>query len=313
MRYFEALMSTKFKPAERFGIGMAMLALGGTTSLGAGFVSQLLGWDVTDAAAEKMGMDPGGAAYTSFKYSAFDGILSWATEGKYQTAFGTRMAPITAFTDLYRKLTEEGMITTLGGPSGEIFGNTSSAILGAVTNAMDGNYQMTMMEMERFLRTPTGIDNAAKAIGMWNSGSYVSKTGNVMPYDYSRLEAIGQALGMTNLRDAEYYYRRSQVWRKNKDMKKETKFLQRTAHDIWEAQRDGNYDKARELANNMSDRINGGGWSPSQKNTLRKVLTTGQTGQEMMITLIDNLTRVGGSDNDYARAVSAKLYRNTGE
>jgi hypothetical protein len=96
-------------------------------------------------------------------------------------------------------------------------------------------------------------------------------------------------------------------------MKKETKFLQRTVHDLLEAQRNGDYGKARKLADNMSDRINGGGWSPSQKNTLRKVLTSGKTGEQMMVALIDNLIRADGSNGDYARAVAAKLYRNTGE
>ena len=118
---------------------------------------------------------------------------------------------------------------------------------------------------------------------------------------------------MTNLRDAEYYYRRSQVWRAEKDLQKESKFLKRVVHDIFEAQRNGDYGKAEGLANNLSDRINGGGWSPSQKNTLRKVLSSGETGREVMVTLIDNLMRADGSSGDYAREVAAKLYRNTGE
>lgn len=313
MRFYEALLSKKFDAGERIRIGIAMLMMGGTTSLAGGFVSQLLGWDVTDAVAKKMGMEPGGTAYVAFKYGLFDAIISWATDGKYQTAFGTRMAPITAFTDMYRKLTEEGTITTLGGPSGEIFGNTFTSTIGAISNGLNGNYQMSMMEIERFLRTPTGIDNAAKALGMWNSGAYVSKTGTVMPYDYSRLEALGQGFGMTNLRDAEYYYRRSQVWRAEKDLQKETKLLKRVVHDMYEAQRNGDFGKAQELANNLSDRIHGGGWSPSQKNTLRKALEGGETGREVMVTLIDNLMRADGSSGDYAGEVIAKLYRNTGE
>jgi len=107
-----------FTKGERARMTLMMGAMGGATGVFLG--------GAADEVSEKYDLDPSGPAAVGLRYGLVDAVLTYGLQGltgeELRTAFGTRIAPLTAFTDLHRKVTEESAVTALGGPSGEIVG-----------------------------------------------------------------------------------------------------------------------------------------------------------------------------------------------
>ena len=207
MRYMGAVVLGRgFTKMERVRLGLSMAMMGGVAGLGFSSAADFLG--------EKFGLDPEGNAFVGLKYGLPDAIMSWSLQemtgnDDLRTAFGTRIAPLTAFTDLYRKITEESAYSAIAGPSGEIVGGGASALVHAVGAIFNGNWQMAQADIERVIRTPSAIDNYWKAASMANYGLYQSKTGTTMPMQFDIEESAMQATGVTNYRIAEFYNRRT--------------------------------------------------------------------------------------------------------
>ena len=220
LRSMEAItVGRGFTAGERTRLAAMMAIQSGTAgTLG------VLGFDAAaDQIGEMFGVEPDSPAYAGLKYGIWDAIGSYGmsaiTGENIRTAFGTRVAPLTAFTDLYRKATEESLLVAVGGPSGEIAGGTVSALLSVGGGILSGNFRSAAVDIERVLRTPSGIDNIVKAAGMMNHGVYRSKTGTTMPSEFSNIEAVLQGAGVTNFKVAEFYDRRTTAFRESKGLK----------------------------------------------------------------------------------------------
>jgi len=294
MRTLEAVvLGRQFTKMERARLAIWMAMQGGLAGVFAGAAADYFG--------EKFNVDPEGSAYAGLKYGVIDGILSWGLSGlsgeEVRTAFGTRLAPLTAFSDLYRKLVDESALTALGGPSGEIVGGGLGALWSAVGQVIDGNVQSAAADFERVLRTPSGVDNIVKAMGMANDGVYRSKTGTALPMEFSTLDAAMQAVGITNFDVAEFYNRRTTAFRDSRDLRSVRKELTKDfnrALSMWDSDKEA----AAQLMREINARIESSGFSPVDQVSLRRSLKA-EAQQDIMEMSLKQLQK----DNPYGAKV----------
>lgn len=285
MRSMEAVVLGRgFTAAERTRLGFFMLASGGM----AGTVVGDRFFNVSDTLGEMFGLDPEGIGYTTLKYGMFDGIVSTMMSGisgqDVRTAFGTRIAPLTAFSDMYDKITEGSFAEALGGPSGEMAYSTANAVLGIAGNIYNGRPQHSLDDIYRVLRQPSGVDNIVKAMGIANSGMYRSKTGTTIPIEMGGMDALMQAAGITNFKVAEFYNRRTRAFRESKHLRAATKEVQ---NDFRLALAKMNDDPQAGLAlmREISAKIDLSGFAPSDKMKLRSALRADTTNDVMVLSL----------------------------
>lgn len=261
------VMGRGFTPGERWRMAFMMASMGGATGVFAG--------GFLDEIGEKYDMDPTDPRFTAMRYGWIDGILSWglseASGEDLRTAFGTRIAPLTAFTDLSRKVIDESTLTALGGPSGEIVGGGAIALWNSFGNLISGNSESSWEDIQRVLRTPSGVDNIWKATVIANEGVYRSKSGTEMPLEFSNWEAAMQSIGITNARNADFYAERTRGYRDSKDMREFRKEIQ---NDMQSALRMVEEDPVRGRAyiDEITARINGSGFSDIDKMSLKRSL-----------------------------------------
>lgn len=275
MRTMEAVvLGGGLSVPERIRMASMMTMMSGVGGLGLGAAA--------DQISEMFGVEPDSPAFVGLKYGMIDGMLSWglseATGEDIRTAFGTRIAPLTAFTDLYRKVTEESAVAALAGPSGEIAGGAASAVFNAFMGSIDlivngGGYgpETFAKDMTRVLRTPSGIDNVWKAAEIMRTGVYRSKSGTTLPMEFSDVEGIMQGLGVTNFKVAEYYDRKGRLYRNDKEFKSFRKQLDndfRLALARWKTDPEG----AKDFMDEIGARIEFSGFSPVLKAQLRRNL-----------------------------------------
>ncbi len=306
MRTAEALFigGGGLKPAERVRLGIMMTMMGGTAGFG---TNQL-----ADYAGEAFGVEPDSVAYTTMKYGIMDGIGSWALSGlsgeEVRTAFGTRIAPLTAFTDLYRKVTEESTVSALAGPSGEIAGGLGSAALNALMGGVDlivngdgYGVETFKKDMARVLRTPSGIDNWFKAREIYMTGVYRSKTGTTLPMEFTDVEAVMQAIGVTNFKVAEYYERKGDIWRKEGEARDFTRQLQNDFR-LALARYERDPESGKKFMEEIAARIEFSGFSPLVKSQMRRNLARSEGNG-----VVDMALKLISEGNDYGASVIESL------
>lgn len=245
-----------------------------------GLSSGLYGMGLANAAddtADTLGIDPNSNAYVALKYGVIDGLLSWglseATDQDVRTAFGTRIAPLAQFTDLYRKVTEENAIAVLGGPSADITSGMLGSLFKSVGNLYNGQPISAGLDLATATRALAGVDNITKAIAIYNYGTYSSRSGNAMPFkDMGSTEAFLQAIGITNFKAADFYQRRTQAFRDARQVKSFTKELvtdYRQALDMFDK---GEEQKGLDLMREVEARVLLSGFSPFDQIQIRKQL-----------------------------------------
>ncbi len=253
---------------ERIRLGLILTAQGGTAGV---FADGAADW-----ISEKYDMDPNGAGVAAIKYGFYDGIFSaffsGVSDSDVQTAMGTRLAPLGTFMEIYRKVSEENTLTALGGPSVEIVGAGVVAAYEAIGNIFNGHTASAWEDIERVLRTPTGIDNIVKARGIINHNVYRSKSGTSIPLPFTDIDALLQAFGITNYAVADYYNSKSEVWRETKDVKDFTKDLQKSFQRAIDLMREGKEAEGIQLFKEVHARIEISGFSPFDQHNIRKQL-----------------------------------------
>ena len=305
MRTMEALaFGGGLSKGERVRLGIMMTMMGGTAGFGANRLA--------DYAGEAFGVEPDSVAYTTIKYGVTDAIGSWALSGisgeEVRTAFGTRIAPLTAFTDLYRKVTEESTVSALAGPSGEIAGGLANAGLNALMGGVDlivngdGYGRETFMkDFHRVMRTPSGIDNLYKAREIMMTGVYRSKTGTTLPMEFTDVEAVMQAIGVTNFKVAEYYERKGDIWRKEGEARDFTKQLQNDFR-LALARYERDPVAGRKFMDEIGARIEFSGFSPLVKSQMRRNLARSEGNG-----VVDMALKLISEGNDYGASVIESL------
>ena len=133
--------------------------------------------------------------------------------------FGNRLAPIGAFLDVYKNITEENFLAVVGGPSGEITDGAVSQLWKVLKNVANGRGELTYEEALRFLRQPSGVDNWFKMAAILKYGVYQSKTGSIAGPKMGITDAIATAFGFTPLAVVEMYDLSRQQYLDDKNFK----------------------------------------------------------------------------------------------
>lgn len=268
MRAMEAVtVGRNFTAAERARLATVLVPMFGMTGFGL--------TNSADYVAEKMGIEPDSSLYIAIKYGAIDAVLA-ALPGDTEIGVGTRLAPIGAFFDVYKNITEGKFLEVIGGPSGSIAGGLYNSVGSALTTLFTGQTASLTEDVIALLRVPSGIDNVAKAMGIFNNGVYRSKTGIALPYEMSVGDGIVALTGFTPLEVVENYSRKDDMFTSNKKFTDFRKEVNRDAQYIFQLMKGDEKDieKAIRLMEELHVRITFSGFSQSQMESLRRSART---------------------------------------
>jgi hypothetical protein len=237
----------------------------------------LTGFGLANAAdyiAEKVGIAPDSNLYIGLKYGMLDALV--AELSPVEISLGQRLAPVGAITDTYKKIFEDKTITALGGPSGEITGGVLAAASDAIWSLIHGQTATLTEDALKVLRQPSGLDNVAKAIGIWNNGVYRSKNGVALDSEMSVGDGIVALTGFTPLEVTENYSRLGQIYTSGKQFSDFRKEVNRDAELIFDLMKGDteDVDKALQLMKELHERISFSGFPSSQMASLRRAART---------------------------------------
>lgn len=251
--------------AERRRLATVLIPFYGLSGFGAGVTADYL--------AEKFDLEPGGSAYTALKSGVMDGLFA---EANIPVKLGERLAPVGAFLDVYKNLTEGQFLTVVGGPSGEITQGLFNATANALTSLFTGQTYTLTEDAIQVLRTPSGIDNVFKAVGIFNNGIYRSKKGIAVPFEMTTSEGIAALMGFTPDRVVEFYNRKTDLFNDTKALADFRKDVNRDAEFIFSLLKGDAKDieRAIGLARELEIRISFSGFSQTQMASLRKSAQT---------------------------------------
>lgn len=269
MRAMEAvLVGRDFTIAERGRLFTMMVPFFGMTGFGVA--------SGADYVAEKLGIAPDSNWYTFVKYGAIDALAD-AMPGSTEIGVGSRLAPVGAIMDTYKNISEGKFLEVAFGPSGQIGGGLYDAVVNAATSLFYGQSATLTEDTIKILRTPSGVDNVAKAIGIFNNGIYRSKTGTALPYEMSVGDGITALTGFTPLEVVEHYSRTTDLFASDKKFGDFRKEVNKDAEFIFSLLENGNVEdtqKAIQLFEELHERISFSGFSQSQMNSLRRSART---------------------------------------
>lgn len=300
LRASEAVfVGRNFTKAERARLAAVLLPFYGLA--GFGLASS------ADYVAEKLGIEPGGALYMGLKNGVLDGLFSALG---VDLSVGQRLAPAGAFFDVYKNITEGKFLEVVGGPSGQIGQGLYESVLSAVTALRTGQTASLTEDVIQILRTPSGIDNVAKAIGIFNNGIYRSKTGVALPFEMSVSEGVTALLGFAPQRVTEFYNRKSDMFADTKKLGTFRKEVNRDAERIFQLlEGDANdIDQAIRLFEELNVRITFSGFSLTDQLSLRKSATSKLESE--WLKLQDHLIR---QDNMYGYQAMQSIFQGSNE
>lgn len=266
MRAMEAVfVGRNFTAAERGRLFVMLAPFYGLTGFGLA--------NAADYIAEKAGFEPGGGLYIALKYGMLDALV--AELSPVEIGLGERLAPFGAITDTYDKITEGRFLEVLGGPSGEITVGLWDSFSSAFNALANGQTATLTEDVIKLLRTPSGLDNVAKAYGIFNNGIYRSKTGISLPYEMSIGDGLVALGGFTPLEVVENYNRLDQVFTSSKKFTDFRKEVNRDADYVFQLMTGdvNDINKAIELTKELDARISFSGFSLSQQADLRASTT----------------------------------------
>ena len=259
----QIFVGRNFTKAERARLFTVLMPMYGLTGFGLE--------NAADYVGEKLGIAPDGNLYIGLKYGMIDGLVA-ELGGDVEVGFGQRLAPVGAITDTYKKIFQEDVATAALGPSGEIAGGVFSAAWGAITALVHGQTATVTEDVIKLLRQPSGIDNVAKAMGIYKNGIYRSKNGIELESQMTTGDAIMALGGFTPLEVVENYSRLNKEFTSKKKFGKFRKEVNRDSERIFGLMT-GNrsdIDKAIQLMTELHERIALSGFSSSDMATLRK-------------------------------------------
>ena len=262
-RVFESVfVGRNFSKAERARLFAVTMPMFGLTGFGMGSFAEEIG--------EKFGIPADSPMFIGLKHGLIDGLAAWAG---VDISLAPRFAAAGALTETWRKITEESTISALFGPSGEISGSILSSLFKTFDNLVNGRDVMLTETAISLLRQPSGLDNIAKAIGIFNNGIYRSKTGTVVEgVEMSVADGITALLGFTPLQVSEFYDAKTAMYNSNKklaDFRKEVNRYGDTALRLMQGD-DADKERAIALMDEINTRISLSGFSQRDQASLRK-------------------------------------------
>lgn len=303
MRAMEAvLVGRDFTAAERTRLFTMMVPFFGMTGFGVTSAADYVG--------EKLGIAPDSNWYTFIKYGAIDSLLA-ALPGDTEIGVGGRLAPVGAIMDTYKNISEGKFLEVAFGPSGQIGGGLYTAVTNAAASLFYGQSATLTEDAIKILRTPSGVDNVAKAIGIFNNGIYRSKTGTALPYEMSVGDGITALTGFTPLEVVEHYSRTTDLFASDKKFGDFRKEVNKDAEYIFSLLENGKADDTQtaiQLMEELHERISFSGFSISQMNSLRRSARTKLESSWSKIQ--DNLIK---NDNLYGLEASKAILQGNNE
>ena len=257
-----------FTKAERARMAAIQIPMYGTA--GFGFAS------AANGIAEWAGIEEDSVGFTFLKWGVIDGVSDWLmedTEGRVGTGLAPRLAPAGAIVDTFRKIKEGQFLEVAMGPSGEITGGIADAFVEAFSSLTEGRGTMLSEDVIKILRTPSGVDNAAKAYGIFNNGIYRSKNGITIPGEMTTSEGIMQLLGIGSLKQTEWYAAQSDTFRSSKKynaFRKEVNNKTEYAFDLLQSKDPADKERAFKMFNELKVMVDFSGFSPELQLSLQK-------------------------------------------
>ena len=251
-----------------------------------------------DSLADYFGIEVNSNTFTFLKYGVIDGLTDYLmedTDGRVGTGLAGRLAPAGAVVETYRKIKEGQFVEVIGGPSGDITGGIVDAFMEAYASLRDNRGTMLSDDVIKILRQPSGIDNIAKAYGIFNNGIYRSKNGITIPGEMGTTEGILQLLGIGSLKQAEWYDTRRTMFTSNKKLTKFRKEINSEANYAFDLLQGDTADKEKafKLFNELKVKIDMSGFSPEVQTSLRKSMN--RRLDDQFFNVYENLLR---SDQD---------------
>ena len=272
-----------FTKAERARMFAAMVPMYGLAGFGAASAAGYLG--------EKLGMSEDSAMFTTLKWGLIDGLTDWLmpdTVGKQGTGLAPRLTPVGAVLETYRNITEGNFMEVAMGPSGGIASDIYGAASRSFSSLIHGRDVMLTEDILRVIRQPSGVDNVAKAYGIFNNGVYRSKNGVTIPGEMSPTDGIMTLFGVTTLKQTEWYNAKNEMFRSSKKFTDYRKEINREAEVAFAYLKDDETrDRGIEMIDELHAKITLSGFAPQQVAQLRKAIRTQL--EDEWVTLQDSL------------------------
>ena len=233
--------------------------------------------------AEMAGIEQDSAAFTTLKWGVIDGMMDLLLAegeddtGRVGTGIAPRLSVVQGMKSLYNDVMTGNFLEIIGGPSGQIGASLVSSAVN-VFGSLTSNQPMTLTEdVLELIRQPSGIDNCFKAVGIFNNGLLVSKTGVPIPAEMSPTEGILALFGVASLKQTEWYTTRTQVFADERKLATFRREINNRAETAYRYIQDGDEQSVRrglELLAEVNAQITFSGFSPEQMMSLRRSVAT---------------------------------------
>jgi len=212
-----------FTATERLSMLAVMGPMFGLTGIGlgntAGYVVEKMGYEADDPKATYM--------FNNVKYGLMDQLLSWALGT--ETAYASRVAPVTGLQDVYEKLYSDQFLTVLFGPSGEIATDMLSTASNAIGSMFGGNPSILREDLTTLLRNLSTVDKIAKVSEVFSSGDFESKTRGTVDANLKPVDAFAIAMGMSPAVVSNYFDYTEIQYKRTKQIREDEKRLGKKA------------------------------------------------------------------------------------
>jgi len=217
------IVGKEFTQGERFRMALILGPAWGLTGIGmgksTGYVVEKLGYNPSEPEALEK--------FNQLKYGFFDQLLGWGFGT--DTAYAERAAPLGQVKDTLRKLKEESLMTTLLGPSGEIFGDMKSAVTNAIMSMIGGRPESVREDLTSLVRNISTVDKTVKIVELIETGNYKGRTRKQVVSNLDKGDAAAVLFGATPAPVQNYYDFNEMVFEENAEVKKLTSRLEQKA------------------------------------------------------------------------------------
>ena len=217
------VVGREFTQGERFRMALILGPAWGLTGIGmgksTGYVVEKLGYNPSEPEALEK--------FNQLKYGFFDQLLGWGFGT--DTAYAERAAPLGQVKDTLRKLKEESLMTTLLGPSGEIFGDMKSAVTNAIMSMIGGRPESVREDLTSLVRNISTVDKTVKIVELIETGNYKGRTRKQVVSNLGKGDAAAVLFGATPAPVQNYYDFNEMVFEENAEVKKLTSRLEQKA------------------------------------------------------------------------------------
>lgn len=207
------VVGREFTQGERFRMALILGPAWGLTGIGmgksTGYIVEKLGYNPSEPEALEK--------FNQLKYGFFDQLLGWGFGT--ETAYAERAAPLGQIKDTLRKLKEEPLMTTLLGPSGEIFGDMKSAVTNAVMSMIGGRPESVREDLTSLVRNLSTVDKYVKIKELIETGNYKGRTRKQVLSGLGKGDAAAVLFGATPAPVQNYYDVQEIIYDKNDAVK----------------------------------------------------------------------------------------------